>query len=409
MLVKRLTRLLTEQAVDDASYLWLLRNQAVLSANYFQSELMELDERLEGYLDEIRLAGSLGWQVCEDNLMWKDAGEIFVGMVAAANQGSTEVMNKVIQVGSQSVELSRGIVSALAWENNENTQTLIKRLLKAQHPLVQRVGVGAAAVTRNDLDQQLSGFIENESVLVRARALKAVGELGRKDLLDACLQQTKDENEHCRFWAAWSSTLLGNSQSALSVLKTIAETGGNYSEQACDLAGRSMDREHAQEWLQELGQDQSNLRLAVIFAGAVGMPVLVSWLINMMTIPELARKAAESFVNITGADLIEQDLAGDEPEGFTAGPSENPDEEFVAMDADEDLPWPDVNKIAHWWAHYKDRYTGHERYLCGQLINAQSMKQILSIGKQSNRHAAALELALMEPGKPLVEVRACSI
>jgi uncharacterized protein (TIGR02270 family) len=170
-----------------------------------------------------------------------------------------------------------------------------------------------------------------------------------------------------------------------------------------------MDLTQAQEWLQELGKNESTHRQAVTFAGAIGMPVLVPWLMNMMTVPELARKAGESFVNITGADLVDNELAGDEPEGFEAGPTENPDDEMVAMDADEDLPWPNIDAIARWWAENQNRFAPHERFLLGQPVASEALHSVLMHGKQTNRHAAALEMALRVPGQPLVEVRARNI
>ena len=42
-----------------------------------------------------------------------------------------------------------------------------------------------------------------------ARALKAAGELGRKDLVAHCRQATEAEDDEVRFWAAWSAALLG--------------------------------------------------------------------------------------------------------------------------------------------------------------------------------------------------------
>jgi hypothetical protein len=40
---------------------------------------------------------------------------------------------------------------------------------------------------------------------------------------------------------------------------------------------------------------------------------------------------------ITGVDIAYEDLEGEWPEGFEAGPTENPENENVAMDPDEDL------------------------------------------------------------------------
>jgi hypothetical protein len=46
------------------------------------------------------------------------------------------------------------------------------------------------------------------------------------------------------------------------------------------------------------------------------------------------------------------------------------------------------------------------RYLLGRPITIESLRQALKIGYQRQRAAAAIELALLNPGKPLFEVRA---
>jgi len=52
------------------------------------------------------------------------------------------------------------------------------------------------------------------------------------------------------------------------------------------------------------------------------------------------RVAGESFSLITGANIAYEDLDGEKPDGFEAGPTENPEDEDVAMDADLNLAWP---------------------------------------------------------------------
>jgi uncharacterized protein (TIGR02270 family) len=147
-------------------------------------------------------------------------------------------------------------------------------------------------------------------------------------------------------------------------------------------------------------------RTVIQATGILGNPVTVPWLIEKMATPELARLAGESFTYITGADLAELDLEGDWPENFEAGPTEDPKDENVAMDADEDLPWPDVDKIKTWWSQNQSRFRAGQRYLLGQLITIEHCQQVLHTGFQRQRQAAALELALRQPREPLFEVRA---
>ena len=56
-----------------------------------------------------------------------------------------------------------------------------------------------------------------------------------------------------------------------------------------------------------------------------------------MEVPELARVAGEAFTMITGVDIAYEDLEGEWPEDFEAGPTESPEDEDVEMDPDEDL------------------------------------------------------------------------
>ncbi len=394
-----------EHYADDASFLWLYRDQAVRSPNYIREEVAELDERIEAQLDGLRLAGEIGWHTALKNLSWKEAGEVFTGTAVAFYLGKKRLIDQVMEIGAQSIKTARGAISGIAWILDRDTKPFIKSYLQSRNPMVQRIGIGSCGVLRSDPGQVLNQYLVSGNPVVCSRALKAAGELGRVDLLDVCLSYTDHEDEETRFWGAWSAALLGDLD-ATEVLKSVATEGGNWAERACDLAGRNMNANHAQAWLQELGATPENLRLAIILGNAIGMPVLVSWLINIMTVPSLARKAGEAFTNITGADLVELKLAGEQPDDFEAGPSEDPGDELVKMDADEDLPWPDVNRIASWWAGHKEVYEPHQRYFLGRPISQESLEWILLHGKQTQRHAAALELALLSPGHPLAQVQA---
>lgn len=140
--------------------------------------------------------------------------------------------------------------------------------------------------------------------------------------------------------------------------------------------------------------------------GAMGDPMSVPWLIQMLKVPELARVAGESFTMITGVDIAYEDLEGEWPEGFEAGPTENAEDEDVEMDSDEDLAWPEPELIQEWWSKNKTNFRDGTRYLYGKPISEQQCQQVLRYGYQRQRAAAAIELAMMRPGQPLFEVRA---
>ncbi|MCB2261330.1 MAG: hypothetical protein LGR52_00030 [Candidatus Thiosymbion ectosymbiont of Robbea hypermnestra] len=124
------------------------------------------------------------------------------------------------------------------------------------------------------------------------------------------------------------------------------------------------------------------------------------------SLAELARIAGEALSLITGLDLAHEDLEQDAPDDFAAGPSERPEDEEVAPDPDEDLPWPNPEAIQAWWEANGGRFRAGTHYLLGEPVNEAQCHHVLTTGKQRQRQAAALELALLRPEAPLFETRA---
>jgi uncharacterized protein (TIGR02270 family) len=124
-----------------------------------------------------------------------------------------------------------------------------------------------------------------------------------------------------------------------------------------------------------------------------------------MAIPELARIAGEAFPMITGVDIAYEDLEGEWPKGFEAGPTENSEDENVAMDPDENLSWPNPEAIHAWWKNHQRQFQPRTRYLPGKPMNPAWPQDVLRNGRQRQR-AAALELAMRQPRQPFFEVRA---
>jgi uncharacterized protein (TIGR02270 family) len=152
--------------------------------------------------------------------------------------------------------------------------------------------------------------------------------------------------------------------------------------------------------------DPEAARAAVAAAGATGDATLVPWLVERMTEPALARTAGESFTLITGADLDRLHLTQPAPKDFDAGPTENPEDDDVALDPDDHLPWPHPEGVARWWADHRRAFAPEGRYLLGRPNDAEGLRHVLRYGLQRQRAAAAMELALRTPDLPLFDVRA---
>lgn len=395
-----------DQHAEDASFLWLLRNNAVSAPHYDLGDLAKLDDRIDAHLDGLRIAGDYGWQVCSENLQIKESGEVFTAAILALEGQSEERINLVYDIVEQAPETVNGLISAFGWVEKHNLQGKVNGLLISSSPFWRQVGISACAVHRVDPAKFLEQAIWDENLSLRVRSLKAVGELGRVDLKMALLEQLNHENDQIRFWAAWSAVLVGDRGQALSILRLEIEANSEFCLPAMQVALRVLDIQSVKTTLKMLTDNKVTLRLAVIGAGISGDPVYISWLIQQMLVARLAKVAGEAFSHLCGVDLAYQDMEGELPEGeVETGPTENPDDESVEMDADEDLPCPDPDKVQQWWQDNKDSFKPGIRYLYGKPANTEQCSWVLNNGTQRLRYAAAVILALTQPEHVLFEVR----
>jgi uncharacterized protein (TIGR02270 family) len=410
-----------EQHAHQAAMLWLCRGRAIGEPHYSLAGLAKLDGQLDAHLDGLRIAGEAGWEVAEHELRWQEPGEVFAAALLAFESGDPQRVQRVLSVAAASCELSCALVSALGWLPWDNASDFVARFLASDDPLLRRVGVAASALHRSDPGPTLVEAIEDRDESLRARALRAAGELGRVDLLSTLREHLAEETVGCRFAAAWSVALMAGEVDAVGALRRLVEDGGEKTLAALQLALRRTEIQEAAIWLPKLAahgigsspsapppprETGDAARSAVIGAGVLGDAEFVPSLIETMQAPALARVAGEAVAMITGIDIAFQGLDGKWPEGFSAGPTEDPEDENVAMDPDENLPWPDAKKIAVWWAARGRRFQRGTRYLVGKPMTVDWLEEVLRSGYQRQRTAAALELAIRRPGKPLFEVRA---
>lgn len=394
-----------EQHAENAAFHWLQRDSAVTAPHYDLADLAQLDDRVEANLDGLRIAGVNGWEICRAAMAIAEAGEIFTAGVIAFESLDPERMDTLLAAVELDPDLQRALISALGWIDFARIDDPAHKLLDADLPFLRFIGLSALAIHRRDPGYALARLIKDSDPAVCARAIKTVGELGRSDLLGILPEHFSDRHEKACFYAAWSSALL-NPPSSVAVLQRIAEGPGCFAEKACTLALRLMQPNQGIQWLETLRRNPDKQRMAIVGMGALGDAFAIPFLLEQMRIPALARPAGEAFSMMTGVDLAFDNLEMDAPEGFVAGPTEDPADENVAMDPDEDLPWPDPDLIEPWWAANKPGYQAGTRYFLGHPITDEALQAALKTAYQRQRIAAAMELAIRHPGRPLFAWRA---
>lgn len=400
---------LYEQYVIDAAFLWQLRSSRVNQPQYTREDMAHLEQRIEDQLDGLMASIDPGWAACDAALALQEPGEVFAATVIALRSHEILKIQRAVQVGLTSQRTFSALVSALGWLPAEIAQPWIERLLHGKDMQHKYLGLAACSVRRVDPGALLNDILKREDcsahTALTARALRLAGELRRQDLMPTLLAAQSSDNETIRFWALWSSILLGRGAAAQALRPTVF-TPGPHQSKAIQLVFRVLPIEQAREWVSVLSQDKEASRTVIEATGVLGDPHAVNWLITKMTDPAWARPAGEAFTNITGIDLVQHQLQGAPPPAQPLIPGDDPNDADVSVDADKNLPWPDVEKVTALWRQHGQHFLVGQRYFLGKPISVELLKHKLTSAYQRQRHAAALELALIDPASRLHNTRA---
>lgn len=395
---------IVEQHVEECAWLWSVRDAATSAAHYWLRDLAEIEERVEAHLDGLRVAGDSGWELSSEAMEDDEPGSIFTAGVLAFESGDGHRIDEVVSVGKTSLTVFRGMVSALGWIDDHLFQEILPALLHANSRHYQRLGIAACGIRRVDPGDALADAMKSNDLFLRSRAIKTAGELKRLDLLPRVQENLHHPNHICRFAAARTSVLLGD-RSAMDILRAFVHSKSKFRVPAMQIALRVLDVQTALEWLRPMARHEDHLHDVLVGTGITGDPAFIHSVIRQMEKPELARMAGQTFSVITGVDLVGEKLERELSDEAEGGPNDEPDDDDVAPDPDEDLPWPDTARLSRWWNQNQTNYSAAVRYLAGKPISPEHCRHILRHGNQVQRLAAALELALSEPTAPYINVR----
>lgn len=398
-----------ERAAIDAAFLWWLRSINIDQPHTTPEVLAELEDRLDAQLDALMTSLDLGWEICEAALQTAQSGEVFTAAVVAMRSHDTGKIQIAVETGLTNPETLKALISAFGWLPAAIAQPWIERLLKGKDMNHKYLGVAACSVRRENPGEFLNDILKRDDCRAHGalytRALRLVGELRRQDLMPALHANLTANDPALVFWATWSSILLGQHQLAKNLLPFILKPGP-FQSRALQIAFRVLPVGEARELISSLAKDPANARAVIIATGVLGDPHAVNWLISKMTEPKFARLAGEAFAFITGIDFEKHDLKAARPADQTPIPNDNPQDTDVGLDPDEHLSWPHAEKIAALWRNHGQHFLVGRRYFLGKPISPEWLKQVLAQGFQRQRHAAALELALVDSQSRLVNTRA---
>lgn len=399
-----------EQHIEDASFLWVLRSVAIEQPHYVATDLAELEMRIDSHLDGIMASLVRTWPLCVEACAFEEGGEAFVFAVTAFRSLEAEKIQKAVEFGFTNDETFAGTVSALAWLPGSLCHDWIKRFFTSKDIRHKLLALAACRARSEDPAGYLDRILLRDDCMsvepLRAMALRCVGEFKRDDLrayIEEGMPALTGEACDIDYWLIRSALLLGHRAAAVA-LEPFVFVENAHRQSSLQLAFRCLPTNTAKQWITRLAEDPENMRLVIKATVALGDSQTIPWLLQVMANPRYARLAGEGFSLLTGIDLEKRELIIDVPDITEFQSASNEDAESVELDEDENLPWPNTDKLAAIWQKYGGSFVAGQRYLMGKTINSEGLKSILLHGCQRQRHAAALELALLDVRQPLINI-----
>jgi uncharacterized protein (TIGR02270 family) len=408
---------ISEQFVVDASFLWLLRTNSVNQPHYYLEDLAKLEQRIDANLDGLMCNFELAWEICLSELDFEQAGEAFTAAIIAFRSRDVNKIKKVIDHAFCNNETFKGVISAMAWLPKPLVSEWALRFLHSKDLNHKYLAIAFFSIRRKNPGNILQELFQREDCLAHhkllIRLLRIVGELKLYTFSNQVQQFVEHELPEVAFWANWALVMLGEHKQ-LVILLDFIKAESSYQQLAIQTIFKVLPLEHARKWISESSQQPDMIRSVIQAVGVLGDPHAVPWLIDKMNNFDTAKIAGEAFSLITGIDLDRYELTIEPPEDIAMVPNDDSEDEDTALDADENLPFPDVGKINHTWLRYRDRYKVGHRYIMGVEVTKNSsevvgkLSRLLSHAGQRQRYSMALTLTLLDSQSPYINVKARS-
>ncbi|VAW90087.1 hypothetical protein MNBD_GAMMA17-1623 [hydrothermal vent metagenome] len=396
-----------EQHAMDAGHLWAFRSVVVDQPHYSPTALAQLEQRINRHLNALLLQPELAWDIAAEALTMEEPGETFTAALLAfaicENDKNNEKIAQVIKAGRINTKTFKGLVSALGWLPEKGGLKWVQPGLTSNNLDDNHLAIAVCRTLSHDPGVPLAHLLERGAqhpqhpLLIEC--LRLSGELKRVDLQASCHKAATADDADLRFWGTWSSVLLGGYDDARALEPYIVQTNP-WQQKAIELAFRVIPDHVADAWIDHLLHHPGQQRQGIKAIAANGRMHAIPRLLTLMQDETLACVAGEAFSLLTGIDLQQQQLTRPPPPQ-----DEEPDDIDIILEETE-LPWPDVDKIAARWQLQATDFESGQRCFMGQPITAAHLNDVILSGYPRQRHAAALELALREPARPLNNTRA---
>ncbi|HSX86221.1 MAG TPA: TIGR02270 family protein [Cellvibrio sp.] len=383
------------QHANEAAFLWSQRALAVTQVHHPYFFIRKLEQRIARHLSGLLIAPDYSWDIALPAAQEGDSGELFVLACLAFQQGNSNKIDAVLDLGQENKSAFSGLASALGWLPHSNVYPFLRSWMESENSWLRYLSLVVCSLRRLDPRDHLLPILhavsDNPEDLAVWRALRLAGELKRRDLLLVIQSIPLPENTPAHYWGHWSRLLMGD-DSANSAFESWLLAAGPGQIRAIQLAVRCQPPSIHMPWLKQLAQSKVHTPQLIIALAELGDPQHMTWLLDRMEEPAYAQLAGYAFSAMTGVDLIDGELSIKDTNRFD-------DEELEVSypSGYEYLIQPDPALVRQYWKRNGAHFIAGQQYLSGQPKTKAHLENLLGHGAQGHRQAAAMELALVEP------------
>ncbi|MFV1985062.1 MAG: hypothetical protein ACC657_16055 [Thiohalomonadales bacterium] len=400
----KLAKFVQQQLKHDAPYAWFLRDQASTSPIFKCSHLTELDNRLESYLSCFWVSKTEQYLLLS-KLNKTDWGAVYIIASVALRSNNGAVFDEAVTALTE-LQQAKELGDAFSKIEYELAKPFLQKLLKHDNPLARVAAISVYGYYEVDIENTVFIKLLNDKPIVIIAALKMICKnklFNYKDSVDRLLSHG---DESVAFQAVYTGSLLAM-PTAIALLKDHCFKETVFLKTALSLLYQVINESEIVHVVNRIQKSSVSPRIKAYNIAQAGLTDKIPLLIEWMNDPEYAPIAGEAFSFITGVDIEEDDLSllnVELCESREAPLAEKRRNDRWTEAYEDDLPWPDSERVSNWWGIHKHQFETGTRYLAGKTLTKDNMKIVLKKGTQTQRHSASLFLAVRNPYEKIVNI-----
>jgi len=293
---------LYQEHLEEVSFLYQQRLGLLHNPEISWQNIGDFEERLEAHIDALVVGEDLALEVCKQQAIAGDFGELFAAVCVFCRQTQASLLAEILHsLDFQDPEKLRAVVDALKYEfPKEWKDYCAQALARSQTTMLLPVLAELCGYQRLALGEQLHHFLLTDTVKVNPAVVRAIGRLFVRDAQETLWQLLRHEQEAVCEAALLALLRLGDQRALQSCYLLVQTKSWPYL--AFGLGGSRSVSSLLRDVV-TAGRAKSECILAL---GLLGDLSSLKALHTCLAEPELAGSAALALNLITGADLYEE-------------------------------------------------------------------------------------------------------